>query len=78
MNCRTLNRKTAWGDVQITTTEANAAESKPCTHVERAGHGVHVQQGIVGYAVPICVDVNVTGQSCKQTQRITSLHFLTR
>lgn len=55
------------GDIHTTTTDA---ESKPRTHVERVGHRVHIQQGIVGNAVSICIDVDLTGQSCKERKHI--------
>jgi hypothetical protein len=71
MNYRIQNHESASGDNHITRTEANDAESKPRTHVKRVGHGVHIQQGIVGNAVSICIDVDLPGQSCKERKHIS-------
>jgi hypothetical protein len=35
------------------------------TYMERVGCRIHIQKRIVGNAVSICIDMNVTGQSCK-------------
>jgi hypothetical protein len=70
MNCGIQNYESASGDIHITATVATDEESKQRTHVERAGHGVHIQQGIVGNAVSVCIDLDLTGQSCKESKHI--------
>jgi hypothetical protein len=70
MNYRIQNHESTWGDIRITRSEVNDAESKRRTHVKRVGHGVHIQQGIVGNAVSICIDVDWSGETCKQRKRV--------